>query len=192
MSISAKAQAKVKSTWDTEMAAAQASTTSKRKAPDPVGMTGREVAVALGMSDRRGIARVAATLSKAWQSGKLDRKEIEGVLRYQPNAHTGSDYRYTSRTPTGQSTRAPSLAQVQPKESPVRKARFIPPPTKPTAEQVAQLTSLFAKPAPRNNATGPMPTSEDFIAAGGVIQILPPGASSRKPHIFADDDNFAP
>ena len=155
-------------------------------------MSARAVAAAVGKHDRKGIARVAAILTQNWQRGKVDRETIDGVLCYSPNAHTGTDYRITSRTPTGQTTRPRSLAMVQPKESPARNPRFVPPPRKPSPEQVAQLTSLFAKPAPRNNATGPMPTSEDFIAAGGVIQILPPGASSRKPHIFADDDNFAP
>ena len=112
------------------------------------------------------------------------------MLCYSPNEHTGTDYRITSRTPTGQTTRPRSLAMVQPKESPARNPRFVPPPRKPSPEQVAKVTSLFAKPTPRNKSAGPMLTSEDFIAAGGVIEKLPPGASSRKPSSFADEDTF--
>jgi hypothetical protein len=188
MSLSTKAQATVKAKWEANKRAAQVAATTTRKPADPIGMTAREVAVAMGRPDRKGIARIAAVLSKVWQYGKLDRDEIDGLLRYKPNAHTGIDFRVTTRTPTGKTTRPAILASVQPKASPARKA--VPPPRKPSPEQVAKVTSLFAKPTPRNRSAGPMLTSEDFIAAGGVIEKLPPGASSRKPHIFADEDTF--
>lgn len=180
MSLSTKAQATVKAKWDKAMHAAQAAATSKRKPAQPVGMTAREVAVALGKGDRKGIARVAALLSKAWQYGKLDRDEIEGLLRYKPNAHTGIDFRVTTRTPTGQSARPESHARVQPKSAPA----------KPSAQQAAHITSLFDKPTPRIRATDQGETVEAFCARGGVIQRLAPGECTRRLASYAADDNF--
>ena len=155
------------------------------------GITSREIAQAVGRDDRKGIARVAALLTQAWRRGKLERETIDGGLRYSPNAHTGSDYRVTARTPTGQSTRPPSHARVQPKSAPARKATP-PAPPKPSAEQVAQLSSMFVKPSPRAKQVGGNETVDDFIARGGVIQRLAPGECSRPLASYAAGEDAFP
>lgn len=182
MSLSMKAQAKVKAKWDTAMHAARAAATTKRKVAEPVGMTAREVAVALGKPDRKGIARVAALLSRDWQRGKVDRDEIDGLLRYKPNQHTGIDFRVTTRTATGQSSRPPSHATVQPKTAPA----------KPSAHQLAHVARSCKKPALRNPPSGSAQTVEEFVAKGGVIQYLAPGECSRPLASFAQAEDTFP
>lgn len=144
------------------------------------GLTMRQVAQAIGRSDRAGVQGVGAQISQLCKAGKLRKDSVyalTGVPRYWPTKTSLLDMRQAvNRTPAptkaaSTSTPAKRVARV------VRKPLPAPPPPKPAP--MPRMIAKRPKPAP-TPPPGTPETLEQFIARGGTIERLPPYACSQQ------------
>lgn len=151
---------------------------------DKPGLTMRQVAEAIGRGDRAGVQGVSAQLSQLCKVGKLRKDSVyalTGVPRYWPTDSTLTDGRETRYTAIRKPARpvatkpAPARKQVaQVIRAPIKAAPK--PAPKPTLQQ--QPRCLRPLRHQRAMPNGQAETIPEFEARGGVIERLPPSATS--------------
>lgn len=160
----------------------------QRAVLDKPGMTMRQTAEAIGRGDRAGVQGVSAQMSQLCKAGKLRKDSVyalTGVPRYWPTDSTLTDGRETRYTAIRKPPRpvaakpAPPRKQVaQVIRAPIKAAPpSAPKPVpKPTPKQQPRCLRPLIRPRPMPN--GDAETVEQYQARGGVIERLPPSATS--------------
>lgn len=166
------------------------------------GLTMRQVAEAIGRGDRAGVQGVSAQICHLCKKGKLRKDSVHaltGVPRYWPTDDTLTDLRETRYTklrpraqPAAPAKPAPARRQVV---QVARKhiAATPKPAPKPTAQQQPKVTRhplLRPMLRPASNANADAETVDAFLARGGIVERLPPSATST-PLRFDYSEAFA-
>ncbi len=160
----------------------------QRAVLDKPGLTMRQVAEAIGRGDRAGVQGVSAQLSQLCKVGKLRKDSVyalTGVPRYWPTDDTLNDLRATRYTAIRKPPRpvaakpAPTRRQVAQVIRASIKATT-PPAPKPAPKPTQQQQPRCLRPLRYQRAmpNGEPETVEQYQARGGVIERLPPSATS--------------
>lgn len=152
------------------------------------GMSLREIGAAVGATDARALSRVSALLHQSCERRKLRADGPPRRREYHPTAITGVDQRHAKRRPDSRAERRKAKrAEVAARKAAQKPARPAEPQPAPPPFRINRLPA----PPTKFGANAAPETVAQFQARGGLIDRLPPHASSH-PLRFDHSDTTVP